>query len=248
MPRGWTFPTYPTEYAGYTDLEFTLPRTVNIHHHYEMRFKTTGQTISPSYLFNVRIIQVALALVYLVLLCYSGVHHGWWLNLRQPLGFGSACSPSPHHSLCALFGPSTAVFGEEWSPFSYRLYDLQSPNHVIARRSSNAQQSAWKSKRARPLHRHQTAVLVPLLTLPSLSIAPDHPSRHARHSQTRFHALEYALHLPGPFPPRAFRSHSHRTLVRRLRHHVATQRQGFQIALQQTTVRPVELCGCVCCD
>ncbi|CAD6565683.1 MAG: hypothetical protein ASARMPREDX12_006719 [Alectoria sarmentosa] len=57
-----------------------------------MRFKTTGQTISPSYLFNVRIIQVALALVYLVLLCYSGVHHGWWLNLRQPLGFGISAS------------------------------------------------------------------------------------------------------------------------------------------------------------
>lgn len=91
VPRGWTFPTYPTESTGYIDLESTSPRPVNIHHHYDMHFKA-GQTISPSYLFNVRILQVALALVYLVLLCYCGVHHGWWLNLHQPLSFGISAS------------------------------------------------------------------------------------------------------------------------------------------------------------
>ncbi|CAF9917215.1 hypothetical protein IMSHALPRED_003505 [Imshaugia aleurites] len=56
-----------------------------------MRFKT-GHTLSPSYLFNVRILQVVLAIVYLALLCYCGVHHGWWLNLHQPLGFGISAS------------------------------------------------------------------------------------------------------------------------------------------------------------
>ena len=89
VPRGWTFPTYPTTETRYVDLE-SQPR--NIHHQYDMNFKA-GQTISPSYLFNVRILQVVLAIIYLILLCYCGVHHGWWLNLHQPLGFGSACSP-----------------------------------------------------------------------------------------------------------------------------------------------------------
>ena len=46
-------------------------------------------TVSPTYFFNVRILQVALALVYLILVCYSGVHHGYWNNLVQPLSFGS---------------------------------------------------------------------------------------------------------------------------------------------------------------
>ncbi|KAF6225077.1 hypothetical protein HO133_010272 [Letharia lupina] len=56
-----------------------------------MRFKP-AQIISPSYLFNVRILQVVLALIYLILLCYCGIHHGWWLNLHQPLGFGISAS------------------------------------------------------------------------------------------------------------------------------------------------------------
>lgn len=56
-----------------------------------MRFNIV-QTISPSYLFNVRILQVVLAVIYLILLCYCGVHHGWWLNLHQPLGFGISAS------------------------------------------------------------------------------------------------------------------------------------------------------------
>ncbi|KAK3177000.1 hypothetical protein OEA41_008326 [Lepraria neglecta] len=49
-------------------------------------------TVSPTYLFNVRILQVTLAFIYLILICYSGVHHGYWNNLSQPLGFGISSS------------------------------------------------------------------------------------------------------------------------------------------------------------
>ena len=135
---------------------------MNAPHNYEMRFQT-GQTISPSYLFNVRILQVALALVYLILVCYCGVHHGWWLKLHQPLGFGSACSPSPHRS-CIHLGTSSIVLDEECSPFFCYLYDSQSLKHLIARLFSHAQQSSRDSKRARPPHRHQNAVPLRQLT------------------------------------------------------------------------------------
>ena len=33
-----------------------------------------------------------LAVIYLVLICYTGVHHGYWNSLVQPLGFGSTCA------------------------------------------------------------------------------------------------------------------------------------------------------------
>lgn len=113
VPRGWTFPTYPITYPGYVDLE---SQPTNIHHHHDMRFRTC-QTISPSYLFNVRCLQVVLAVIYLILLCYCGVHRGWWLNLQQPLGFGSACSPSPHHACITPFQLSITLFGGLWSTF-----------------------------------------------------------------------------------------------------------------------------------
>lgn len=104
-----------------------------------------------------------------------------------------------------------------------------------------------------PSGRDRHIVTRPLLSrdcshLHSLSIAPHDPNRRARRSQPKLHALEYALDLPPSFPPRTFRIRSHRTLVRRLCHHVATQRQGFQVALSSAPVRTVELCGCVRCD
>ena len=40
-------------------------------------------------LYVLRWVEIVLALTYLVLLAYSGVNHGWWNNLGQPLGFGS---------------------------------------------------------------------------------------------------------------------------------------------------------------
>ncbi|KAL6716908.1 hypothetical protein ACLMJK_004820 [Lecanora helva] len=36
--------------------------------------------------------QIIFALIVLIMLCYSGVHHGWWRNLGQPLGFGITAS------------------------------------------------------------------------------------------------------------------------------------------------------------
>ena len=42
-------------------------------------------------LYLLRIIEIVLAIIYLVLVAYSGVHHGWWRDLSQPLGFGSMC-------------------------------------------------------------------------------------------------------------------------------------------------------------
>ncbi|KAL2056127.1 hypothetical protein ABVK25_003770 [Lepraria finkii] len=49
-------------------------------------------TISPTYFFNARSLQVTLALIYLILVCYSGVHHGYRNNLSQPLGLGISSS------------------------------------------------------------------------------------------------------------------------------------------------------------
>jgi len=46
-------------------------------------------------LYILRIAQILLALVYLTLLCYSGVNRGWWLNLSQPLALGGTVHVKP---------------------------------------------------------------------------------------------------------------------------------------------------------
>ena len=79
-----------------------------------MRFNI-GQVcraMSPYYLFNIRIPQVVVAIIYLTLLCYCGVHHGWWLNLQAPLGIGSACSPIMTLSYAPIRGSPTWNSGE----------------------------------------------------------------------------------------------------------------------------------------
>lgn len=76
-PKAWT------GNAGYIDLQ-SPPVRPSKEDEDDM-----PQPLSPAYLFNTRILQIVLALVYLILLSYSGVHRGWWLNLSQPLGFGS---------------------------------------------------------------------------------------------------------------------------------------------------------------
>lgn len=53
-------------------------------------------SVAPTYLSNFRILQIILAVIYLVLICYTGVHHGYWNSLVQPLGFGSTCALTSH--------------------------------------------------------------------------------------------------------------------------------------------------------
>lgn len=36
-------------------------------------------------LFCMRIIEVLIALAYIILMAYSGTHPGWWINLQIPL-------------------------------------------------------------------------------------------------------------------------------------------------------------------
>ncbi|MCJ1278241.1 hypothetical protein MMC21_006056 [Puttea exsequens] len=43
---------------------------------------------NPKSLFVARIIQIGFAIVFLVLVCYSGVHRGWWNNINGPLAVG----------------------------------------------------------------------------------------------------------------------------------------------------------------
>ena len=80
--------------------------------------------MSPSHLFNIRIIQVAFAIIYLILLSYCGVHRGWWLNLRDPLAFGSAYSPIYHALSYTPTRRSTITLtgGQSWSPIYRAVY------------------------------------------------------------------------------------------------------------------------------
>ena len=54
------------------------------------------ESVAPTYLSNFRILQIILAVIYLILICYTGVHHGYWNSLAQPLGFGSTCAFTSH--------------------------------------------------------------------------------------------------------------------------------------------------------
>ena len=45
----------------------------------------------------IRVFELLFALIFLVLLCYSFANPGWWLNLGQPLGFGSKSINPPNH-------------------------------------------------------------------------------------------------------------------------------------------------------
>ena len=105
VPRGWPFPTYPINHIGYADL---ISQPPNIHHHHhndDMPFKT-GQALTPAYLVCIRILQILLAVFYLIFLSYCGVHRGWWLYLRRSLVLGSASSlASPHFS--SIYLPSS---------------------------------------------------------------------------------------------------------------------------------------------
>lgn len=38
------------------------------------------------HLFCMRVVEVLLAMVYLVLMAYAGTHPGWWIHLQIPLG------------------------------------------------------------------------------------------------------------------------------------------------------------------
>ena len=49
--------------------------------------------LSTRTLYIIRILEIVFALVYLVLVAYSGVHHGKWQRLSKPLGFGSELYP-----------------------------------------------------------------------------------------------------------------------------------------------------------
>ena len=53
-------------------------------------------SVQPTNLSNFRILQIIFALIYLVLVCYAGVHHGYWNSLGRPLGFGSMCALTSH--------------------------------------------------------------------------------------------------------------------------------------------------------
>ncbi|KAK0511757.1 hypothetical protein JMJ35_006330 [Cladonia borealis] len=50
------------------------------------------ESVAPTYLSNFRILQIIMAVIYLILICYAGVHHGYWNSLVQPLGFGISTS------------------------------------------------------------------------------------------------------------------------------------------------------------
>ena len=209
-----------------------------------MRFNI-AQTISPSNLVNVRILQVVLAVIYLILLCYCGVHHGWWLNFLLPLGFGSMSYPST---------PSLLYTFQVLHHCDRRITVSNLPLHVrfIVTTSSHCHLhcfSAMLSCLPESLHIQQRASnLCKLLSLHSFSIAPHHPNRHPQHSQTVSHTQDNALHPSVPFSPRALRIFPHRILVCRLRHYAVTKRKRFQAALPKTTVRAVGLCGCARCD
>ena len=68
-------------------------------------------SVPPTYLSNFRIVQIIFAVIYLVLVCYAGVHHGYWNSLGRPLGFGSMCALTSHafddHALFRTFLPFT---------------------------------------------------------------------------------------------------------------------------------------------
>ena len=68
-------------------------------------------SVPPTYLSNFRILQIIFAVIYLVLVCYAGVHHGYWNSLGRPLGFGSMCAltsyASDDHVLFRTFLPIT---------------------------------------------------------------------------------------------------------------------------------------------
>ncbi|KAM0795875.1 hypothetical protein BDR22DRAFT_869327 [Usnea florida] len=53
-----------------------------------MPFSIRGSAVSLSSLLRLRVLQAVLATIYVILICYSSVHRGWWLNLRRPLAFG----------------------------------------------------------------------------------------------------------------------------------------------------------------
>ena len=62
------------------------------------------------YLLVVRIFEIVLALIEIILLSYSGVHHGYWNNLGSALGFGSTflqlLPPRPHSSTTCTYSHS----------------------------------------------------------------------------------------------------------------------------------------------
>lgn len=84
--KGWTPPSEHDRISSPSTFE--TPYSAHPAYVSNMGWKSQHPR-SPAVLFNVRILQVVLAIVYLVLLSYSGVHHGWWYHLEKPLGFGS---------------------------------------------------------------------------------------------------------------------------------------------------------------
>ena len=42
----------------------------------------------PKLLYFIRLLQICLAIVILILICYGGVHRGWWSNIDGPLAVG----------------------------------------------------------------------------------------------------------------------------------------------------------------
>ena len=90
------FPSFTTRY-NYLFFTISVRKGANKYHYYKMPFSIRGPNISPSNLLNIRVLQAVLATIYVILIGYSSVHRGWWLNLRRPLVFGgmsSQISPS----------------------------------------------------------------------------------------------------------------------------------------------------------
>ena len=101
-----------------------------IHYQYKMSFNIRGPIISLSNILKIRALQAVLATIYLILICYSSVHRGWWLNLRRPLVFGGMCSCNP--TLTPSYLPSALYhYDQEINVFNLLLHIYQ-PKHVTA--------------------------------------------------------------------------------------------------------------------
>ena len=61
-------------------------------YYYKMPFNIRDSGFWLSNLLRIRVLQAVLATIYVILICYSSVHRGWWLNLLRPLVFGGMCS------------------------------------------------------------------------------------------------------------------------------------------------------------
>jgi len=117
------------------------------------------QPVPPKTLFNIRIGQIIIAIAYLALLSYSGVHRGWWYHLEKPLGFGSTSITSP---LWAFF-PTIPPFGPSFSQSLAR--PLPTPTEPFLTPSTNPLVSFAYPKQLPPspsLIPKQTLYFIPL--------------------------------------------------------------------------------------